>query len=81
MEKKTAHTSDRKEAYKFASLINVCCGVDNVKVRVENDTEFYVDFDCEPTAENEVATLILTYALNGLIFYGNGEIERIISQG
>lgn len=62
----TVWTADRKEAYEFAKMINLCDGVDIVKVKRNIDDWFYINIEFEIQAREEICNIILANDFGGL---------------
>ncbi|MNK43713.1 hypothetical protein D3C87_624280 [compost metagenome] len=81
LKKNSTYTSSRKQAYEFASLIQVCEGVEEVSVQKTIDDTFLIKFICNSEQiEKEVAYIILEFNFDELLFYGNGVIQDVISK-
>lgn len=66
MEKDTVWTADRKEAYEFAILVNVCDGVNRVKVKCNIDETFSIHIEYELWSREEICNIILINNFGGL---------------
>ena len=81
METDKVWTADRKEAYDFAILVNVCDGVNRVKVKRDIDDYLYIYIGYELWAGEEICNILLINNFNGVnCWHTKGSIAEMLDR-